>query len=84
MSGPARWTCLLSILLLRATLAEGAEPAPTPDMELLEFLGMFATDDGEWVDPTGWIGTEPPPGRALDVLDTGLPQPAAPEGGFDD
>ena len=25
---------------------------PTPSMDLLEFLGAWETDDGEWIDPT--------------------------------
>lgn len=77
MSGPARWACLALILLQWGTVA-GAENGALPDLELLEFLGMFATDDGEWVDPTDWIGEEPPPGPALDVLGGDGPRPPAP------
>jgi len=28
-----------------------AAEQPTPSLELLEFLGEWETDDGEWVDP---------------------------------
>jgi len=31
---------------------------PTPDLELLEFLGSFATDEGEWIDPSSLLEEE--------------------------
>lgn len=34
---------------------DSAEPALEPDLELLEFLGSWETDDGEWVDPSVWV-----------------------------
>lgn len=49
-----------------ATLAGGALAAsPTtaaeampPDPELIEFLGSFTTDDGEWIDPEALAAAE--------------------------
>jgi hypothetical protein len=41
--------------------AGGAEEQPRdppPDLELIEFLGSFTTEDGELVDPTGWIADD--------------------------
>ena len=64
MSNSAPYTALvrLAVLLLlsgatsnvaRAAEEEGTnENAPlVPDIELLEFLGSFRTDSGEWIDP---------------------------------
>jgi hypothetical protein len=35
------------------------DPAEEPaDLELIEFLGSFTTDDGEWVDPLGMLGDD--------------------------
>lgn len=52
-----------------ATLAEAAENAQSnpaeqiqvdelPDLELLEFLGKWETDEGEWIDPNLLIEAE--------------------------
>lgn len=30
---------------------EGSEETETPSLELLEFLGDWETEDGEWIDP---------------------------------
>jgi len=32
-------------------LREGSEESEMPSLELLEFLGDWETDDGEWIDP---------------------------------
>ncbi len=44
---------LLSVVLLAAqSPVQGAAPtAPPPDPELLEFLGSFATEEGDYLDP---------------------------------
>ncbi|MFK7864768.1 MAG: hypothetical protein AB8B95_11145 [Pseudohongiellaceae bacterium] len=45
-----------------ATPLQAAEDASTdiemPDLELLEFLGQFATDEGEWLDPDSLLSDE--------------------------
>jgi len=43
----------LSALLLTGLLAAGStNPPPEPaDMEMLEFLGSFETQGGQWLDP---------------------------------
>lgn len=43
----------LSALLLTGLLAAGTTIPPTkpPDMEILEFLGSFETQGGQWLDP---------------------------------
>lgn len=61
----------LAILLLVAPqaarlaeqLAEDPEQ-PLPNLELLEFLGSFETNSGEWVDPIQFL--EPEVGQFLD------------------
>ena len=44
---------LLAALLCRT--AQAADAAPTgigmPDLELLEFIGQWETDDGDWISP---------------------------------
>ena len=40
---------IFSCLLSSNCLAE--EEQTIPDLEFLEFLGSFATDDGKWIDP---------------------------------
>jgi len=44
-----RW--LLLWVLLAPPLAMAAEVAEAPSLELLEFLGNWETDKGEWQDP---------------------------------
>lgn len=41
-AGPAR----------KPVAAAAGEEASAPSMELLEFLGEWEADDGEWIDPT--------------------------------
>lgn len=52
---------LLSVVLFAAQSA--AQPdmqtTPPPDPELLEFLGSFATEEGDWVDPLLLAEVEP-------------------------
>ena len=52
------------LVMATPSLSKGADPsqpqnsvaadevAAPPSMELLEFLGEWETDDGEWLDPT--------------------------------
>lgn len=44
-----RW--LLMWVLLAPPLVMAAENAEAPSLELLEFLGNWETDKGEWQDP---------------------------------
>ncbi len=55
-----RWPhccCLCCLVLLSANplAAEQTTPA-SPGIELLEFLGEWETDDGEWVNPMSLYG----------------------------
>jgi hypothetical protein len=45
---PELYTLLLSSLLASASVSPPPEPV---DMEMLEFLGTFETQSGQWVDP---------------------------------
>ena len=53
--------CLLSINY-GARAAEESEPelpeGQLPDIELLEFLGSFETDDGDWINPNDLVEVE--------------------------
>jgi hypothetical protein len=50
--------CLLySVSLARAAVEESVE-TEFPDLELLEFLGQFATDDGNWLEPNSLLSDE--------------------------
>ena len=57
-SGLARLALLLIANTLMTTIANAAEEEGNtqteplvPDIELLEFLGTFQTESGEWIDP---------------------------------
>ena len=50
----ADWLVLSMILFAPSARAEDAGPADVPDLELLEFLGEWETEDGEWIDPTSF------------------------------
>lgn len=55
--------CLHGIALLLlagngAAAEQSTETPVQPDPELLEFLGSFATDEGEWIDPDSLLETE--------------------------
>ncbi len=55
MQGKALLGLLMVVLLTNSNVMAAEEKAPAPQqpsMELLEFLGEWQTDDGEWVDPT--------------------------------
>ncbi|MFQ5513904.1 MAG: hypothetical protein ACE5FG_05650 [Myxococcota bacterium] len=52
MSRPAEWALFGLLVGGGLPLAAGAEaPLDAVDLELLEFLGEWETDDGEWIDP---------------------------------
>jgi len=60
MPGKARlWSTVLLLGLLNAPalaqepepIRENTEETETPSLELLEFLGDWEMDDGEWIDP---------------------------------
>jgi hypothetical protein len=60
MPGKARlWITVLLLGLLNAPalaqepepIRENTEETETPSLELLEFLGDWEMDDGEWIDP---------------------------------
>jgi len=42
---------LLAFGLAAALAAEPAAPADVPPVALLEFIGLWTTDDGKWIDP---------------------------------
>jgi hypothetical protein len=57
---------MIHTLLLLALLgtADGVESEEsTPSLELLEFLGSFETEDGEWLDPLSLDDTGEEPER---------------------
>ncbi len=43
--------------------APGTAGAEAPDEALLEFLGTFSTEDGQWLDPLGLDDETPPRAR---------------------
>ena len=51
--------CLVLLLTIGSGQVSGQEqidlpgPDQPPSLELLEFLGEWQTDDGEWIDPAG-------------------------------
>jgi hypothetical protein len=45
----------LFVLLISIALDANAASDEKPSMELLEFLGEWQTDDGEWVDPMRFL-----------------------------
>ncbi len=55
----SRVSCFWPLALISiVALADEQETTEKPDMELIEFLGSFTTEQGEWVDPLGWIGND--------------------------
>ena len=44
-------TIALLVLMLAASGWAEEPSSATPDLELLEFLGTFETQNGEWIDP---------------------------------
>ncbi len=47
---PVDW--LVMGFVATMAFAEPESIDPETDLELLEFLGSWETDDGEWIDPT--------------------------------
>ena len=51
------WRCLAGHMgAIQA--AENEQALQLPDLELLEFLGSFQTDNGEWVEPESLLTVE--------------------------
>jgi len=46
---------------------DGVEGPAMPDLEFLEFLGQFETDEGEWIDPGSLLAEE-----FTDLLDAAI------------
>jgi hypothetical protein len=42
---------LLNLVFAAVAAAADEDSTDMPSMELLEFLGEFQTEDGEWIDP---------------------------------
>jgi len=61
MIRPVKWLIILCVMMLGTPLARGREPSPPlqPDMEFLEFLGTWETDDGQWVSPLDLMEQSP-------------------------
>lgn len=57
-SGYAAWT-LSAVLLFAAETGANEEP---PSVELLEFLGSWEDDNGQWIDPLELLPAENEPG----------------------
>ena len=51
MKGRLFLVAMVVLMNMSAFIARGAEQDP-PSIELLEFLGEWETQDGNWVDPT--------------------------------
>ena len=49
---PVNKALLALTLCVFSVHAKALDEEPEPDMALLEFLGEWETDDGEWLDPT--------------------------------
>jgi len=71
MTWRVRWICLF--VLINFSAAAEDPQTPPPALELIDFLGSFTTEDGEWVDPLGLIGDDA-------YLQTGLPEEQVQEG----
>lgn len=50
--------CLLSAGAPLKAAEEDSAETEMPDLEMLEFLGQFATDEGEWLDPDSLLSDE--------------------------
>jgi hypothetical protein len=49
---------LLNAWLVATAAAANEDTVEAPSMELLEFLGEFQTEDGEWIDPLDLLDME--------------------------
>ena len=63
MIRPAKWLVLCGVMLLSPipVSAEEPEPLTKQDLEFLEFLGEWETDEGQWINPMDF--TDPPSGE---------------------
>lgn len=50
--------CMLCTPCLSRAAEEESDEIEFPDLEMLEFLGQFATDNGDWVDPDSLLSDE--------------------------
>jgi len=73
---------LLAFGLVAALAAEPAAPAHDPDdppVALIEFLGLWTTEDGQWIDPEALDALPDTPSEAPDA-GAATPPPEAPKG----
>lgn len=49
---PVDWLVMTLVATMAFAQPEPVDPDREADLELLEFLGSWETDDGEWIDPT--------------------------------
>ena len=49
---PVDWLVMGLVATMAFAEPELVDPDLESDLELLEFLGSWETDDGEWIDPT--------------------------------
>lgn len=50
--------CMLCTACVSRAAEEESVEIELPDLEMLEFLGQFATDDGDWVEPDSLLSDE--------------------------
>jgi hypothetical protein len=65
---------LLALGLAAALAAEPAAPADAPPVALIEFLGLWTTEDGQWIDPEALDAL---PDEPADAPEAGAGAPAA-------
>lgn len=56
--GAALGLCLISSAGHAQEAEDDEADAQLPDVEMLEFLGQFATDEGGWIDPDSLLSDE--------------------------
>jgi len=66
----AEYLALLLTMMCQGAVAAPPKEEPAPDLELLEYLGSFQTDDGTWVDP-GHLAEMPLPEPKTPIANTG-------------
>jgi len=76
--------CLTTMLSGAVQAAENQRPlnGALPDLELLEFLGSFSTDEGEWIAPDSLLENEF--SALLDAAGTTNDNPASGQADSDD
>lgn len=65
---------LLAFALATALAAEPDAPPETPPVALLEFLGLWTTEEGRWIDPEV-LDALPEPDPKADGASTAPPEP---------